>query len=36
MGTMRGLPASKRAKVKKVRAEKGIRAAIRAAEKLAG
>ena len=36
MGTMRGLPAAKRAKVKKVRAEKGIRAAIRAAERMAG
>jgi len=36
MGTMRGLPASKRAKVKKVRAEKGIRAAIQAAERMAG
>ena len=29
MGTMRGLPAAKRAKVKKVRAEKGIREAWR-------
>ena len=35
MGTMRGLPASKRAQVKKVRAEKGIKAAIAYARKLA-
>jgi len=35
MGTMRGLPASKRARVKKVRAEKGIKAAIAYAKKLA-
>ena len=35
MGTMRGLPASKRAQVKKIRAEKGIKAAIAYAKKLA-
>ena len=35
MGTMRGLPAGKRAQVKKIRAAKGIRAAIAAAKKLA-
>ncbi|HEY3177155.1 MAG TPA: hypothetical protein VGK94_15485 [Candidatus Polarisedimenticolia bacterium] len=34
MGTMRGLPATKRAIVKKVRAEKGIRAAIVAARRM--
>lgn len=34
MGTMRGLPAAKRAKVKKIRSEKGIMAAIRAAERM--
>src|SRR5262245_45026170 len=32
MGTMRALPMAKRVKVKKIRAAKGIRAAIRAAE----
>jgi hypothetical protein len=36
MGTMRGLPAGKRARVKKIRAEKGIRAAIAAARRMAG
>ena len=36
MGTMRGLPARKRAQVKRIRAEKGIRAAIAAARKMAG
>lgn len=35
MGTMRGLKPRQRAKVKKTRAEKGIRAAIRAAERMA-
>ena len=35
MGTMRGLPAAKRAMVKKVRAEKGIRAAIAEARRIA-
>ncbi len=35
MGTMRGLPATKRALVKKIRVEKGIKAAIAAAERLA-
>ena len=34
MGTMRGLPVAKRAKVKKIRATKGIRAAIKAAERM--
>ena len=33
MGTMRGLSAAKRAKVKKIRASKGIRAAIAAARR---
>ncbi len=36
MGTMRGLPATKRAQVKRIRAEKGIRAAIAAAGRMAG
>jgi len=36
LGIIRGLPAAKRAKVKKVRAERGIRAAIQAAERMAG
>jgi hypothetical protein len=36
MGTMRGLSARKRAIVKKIRAEKGIRAAIAAARRMAG
>jgi len=36
MGTMRRLPAVKRAAVKKIRAAKGIRAAITAARKMAG
>lgn len=35
MGTMRGLPAAKRAQVKKIRSTKGIRAAIAAARKMA-
>ncbi len=35
MGTMRGLKPRQQARVKKVRAEKGIRAAIREARKLA-
>jgi len=35
MGTMRGLPAGKRVAVKKIRAAKGIRAAIKAAERMA-
>jgi len=35
MGTMRGLPAGKRRRVKAVRAQKGIEAAIRLAERLA-
>ncbi len=34
MGTMRGLPARKRAMVKKIRVEKGIRAAIAAARRM--
>jgi hypothetical protein len=36
MGTMRGLKPGQRAAVKKLRAEKGIQAAIREAERLAG
>lgn len=36
MGTMRGLKASERARVKKIRAARGIRAAIREALRLAG
>jgi len=36
MGTMRGLPPRKIAQVKRMRAEKGIRAAIAAAERMAG
>lgn len=36
MGTMRGLPAAKRAIVKKVRVAKGIHAAIAEARRLAG
>jgi len=36
MGTMRGLPPRNIAQVKRIRAEKGIRAAIRAAERMAG
>ncbi len=36
MGTMRGLPATKRTQVKRIRAEKGIRAAIAAAHRMAG
>jgi len=35
MGTMRGLSVQKRAQVKRVRARKGIKAAIRVAERLA-
>ena len=35
MGTMRGLKPRQRAKVKKIRAEKGIRAAIAAARRMA-
>ena len=35
MGTMRGLSVEKRAKVKRVRVEKGIRAAIRVAAQMA-
>lgn len=35
MGTMRGLPAVKRAKVKRIRAEKGVRAAIAYAKQVA-
>ena len=34
MGTMRGLKPSQRAKIKKIRATKGIRAAITAAQKM--
>jgi hypothetical protein len=34
MGTMRGLSAAKRAKVKKIRAEKGFSAAIAAARRM--
>ena len=36
MGTMRGLPARKAAQVKKIRAVKGIRAAIAEARRVAG
>jgi len=36
MSTQRGLPSVKPAKVKKVRAGKGIRTAIGAAERMAG
>ena len=36
MGTMRGLKPGQRAAIKKLRAEKGIEAAIRAAERMAG
>ncbi|HZE89166.1 MAG TPA: hypothetical protein VE404_06440 [Verrucomicrobiae bacterium] len=36
MGTMRGLKPRQRAQVKKVRAEKGIRAAIAVAKRMAG
>ena len=36
MGTMRGLKPRQRARVKKIRAEKGIRAAIREARRMAG
>ena len=36
MGTMRGLKPADGAKVKRVQAEKGIRAAIRTAERMAG
>jgi len=36
MGTMRGLKPSKRAVIKKIRAEKGIRAAITAAQRMVG
>ena len=36
MGTMRGLNPSKRAVIKKIRATKGIRAAISAAQRMAG
>jgi hypothetical protein len=36
MGTMRGLPPKQQARVKKIRAEKGIRAAIKAARRMAG
>jgi hypothetical protein len=36
MGTMRGLKPGQRAAVKKLRAEKGIQAAIREAERMAG
>jgi hypothetical protein len=36
MGTMRGLRPMQRAKIKKIRATRGIRAAIAAARKLAG
>ncbi len=35
MGTMRGLPKTKRAQVKRIRVEKGIRAAVAAAQRLA-
>jgi len=35
MGTMRGLKPTDRAKIKKIRASKGIRAAIAAAQKMA-
>lgn len=36
MGTMRGLKPRERAKVKKLRAEKGLRAAIAEARRMAG
>ena len=36
MGTMRGLKPSKRALIKKIRAKKGIRAAITAAQRMVG
>jgi len=36
MGTLRGLSAAKRAQVKRIRAAKGIRAAIAAAERMEG
>ncbi len=36
MGTMRGLKPGQRAQIKKIRASKGIHAAIAAAQKLAG
>ena len=36
MGTMRGLPPRKRATVKRIRAERGIRAAIAAARRMPG
>jgi len=36
IGAIRSLPAAKRAKVKRIRAEKGVRAAIAAAERMAG
>ena len=36
MGTMRALKPGQRAKVKKIRAAKGVRAAIKAAERMAG
>jgi hypothetical protein len=36
MGTMRGLKPRQRAQVKKIRAAKGVRAAIAAARRLAG
>ena len=36
MGTMRGLSAARRAKIKKIRAQKGIKAAIAAARKMSG
>ena len=36
MGTMRGLKPAQRAQVKKVRAAKGVQAAIKAAERMAG
>ena len=36
MGTMRGLSVRKRAAVKRIRAEKGIRAALAAARRMAG
>ncbi|MCI0441555.1 MAG: hypothetical protein L0177_20835 [Chloroflexi bacterium] len=36
MGTMRGLKPAQQARVKKLRAEKGIRAAIAAAKRMAG
>jgi hypothetical protein len=36
MGTMRGLKPRQRARVKKIRAAKGVRAAIAAAKRMAG